>query len=183
MSRENVVRIGVLLWLAVVYTALWGDLSVGNVLAGLAIGALIMVAMPLPRVPVSGRLHPLSLLELIVVGSYYALESSLQIAWFAVRPAGAPVSGVLRVRMSIRSDLVFVLCTDVLNMIPGTMVLELDRTTHTVWVHVLDVGSDAAVEKFYRVTRRIERLLIQSFERPAEWRESDAPASVSEEER
>lgn len=57
--------------------------------------------------------------------------------------------------MSIRSDLVFVLCTDVLNMIPGTMVLELDRSTHTVWVHVLDVGSEAAVEKFYRVTRRV----------------------------
>lgn len=88
MSRETVVRIGVLLWLALVYTALWGDLSVANTLAGLAIGAVIMLAMPLPRVPVSGRLHPLSLLELIVVASYYALESSLQIAWFAV---GKPV--------------------------------------------------------------------------------------------
>lgn len=181
MSRETVVRIGVLLWLALVYTALWGDPSVANTLAGLAIGAVIMLAMPLPRVPVSGRLHPLSLLELIVVASYYALESSLQIAWFAVRPSGAPVSGVLRVRMSIRSDLVFVLCTDVLNMIPGTMVLELDRTTHTVWVHVLDVGSEAAVEKFYRVTRRVERLLIQSFERPGEWHESGSAATVSEE--
>ncbi|MFF0493894.1 Na+/H+ antiporter subunit E [Nocardia sp. NPDC004068] len=173
MNRERLVRVGVLLWLTVVYTALWGDLSVGNVLAGLVIGALIMVALPLPRVPIHGRLHPLSLLELIAVTSYYAIESSLQIAWFAVRPAGAPVSGVLRVRLAIRSDLVLVLCANVLNLIPGTMVLELDRQTHTAWVHVLDVGSEAAVDKFYRTTRRLEGLLIRSFERPAEWHEED----------
>jgi multicomponent Na+:H+ antiporter subunit E len=172
ISRETLVRIGVLLWLAIVYTALWGDLTVGNVLAGLAIGALIMLALPLPRVPIHGRLHPLSLVELLVVSTYYALESSLQIAWFAVRPAGAPVSGVLRVRLVIRSDLVLVLCADLLNLIPGTMVLELDRDTHTIWVHVLDVGSDKAVDNFYRSTRRLERLLIRSFERPAEWHEA-----------
>ena len=181
-SRDTVVRVGVLVWLAIVYMTLWGDPSVGNALAGLVIGALIMVALPLPRVPVSGRLHPLSLLELIVVGSYYAIESSLQIAWFAVRPAGAPVSGVLRVQLSIRSDLVFVLCADVLNLIPGTMVLELDRRTRTAWVHVLDVSSDAAVQKFYYVTRRVERLLIRSFERPSEWHESKEIATLSEEE-
>ncbi|WP_024801835.1 Na+/H+ antiporter subunit E [Nocardia sp. BMG51109] len=182
MSRETIVRIGVLLWLTLVYMALWGDLSFGNALAGLAIGTLIMIALPLPRAPVSGRLHPLSLIALIVVASYYALESSAQIAWFAIRPAGAPVSGVLRVRLSIRSDLVLVLCTDLMNLIPGTMVLELDRSTHTVWVHVLDVSSEAAVEKFYHVTHRLERLLIRSFERPEEWRESTVPANLSEEE-
>ncbi|MBF6329152.1 Na+/H+ antiporter subunit E [Nocardia transvalensis] len=169
MSRESLVRIGVLLWLAIVYTALWGDPTLANVVAGLAIGALIMVALPLPRVPIHGRLHPLSLLELVGVSAYYAIESSLQIAWFAIRPSGPPVSGVLRVRLEIRSDLVMVLCADLLNLIPGTIVLELDRQTHTVWVHVLDVGSDAAVDKFYRTTRRLEQLLIRAFERPTEW--------------
>ncbi|MFI5780975.1 Na+/H+ antiporter subunit E [Nocardia sp. NPDC051570] len=181
MTREGLVRIGVLLWLAIVYTALWGEVTVANVLAGLAIGALVMLALPLPRVPIHGRVHPLSLLELTAVSGYYALESSLQIAWFAVRPAGAPVSGVLRVRLEIRSDLVLVLCADLLNLIPGTMVLELDRQSHTVWVHVLDVGSEAAVDKFYRTTRRLEQLLIRSFERPGEWHETSGPTTVSEE--
>ncbi|MEV0295648.1 Na+/H+ antiporter subunit E [Nocardia sp. NPDC050710] len=166
MNRDNVVRVGVLVWLTLVYTALWGDLSVGNLLGGLAIGALIMVALPLPRIPVTGRLNPLSLVELLVVSTYYALESSFQVAWFAVRPALPPVSGVLRVNLSTRSDLVLVLCTDLLNLIPGTMVLEIDRPRCVVYVHVLDVGSDAAVDKFYRTTRRLERLLIDAFERP-----------------
>jgi multicomponent Na+:H+ antiporter subunit E len=176
MSRETAVRIGVLIWLAIVYTALWGDVSVGNLLAGLAIGALVMLALPLPQVPITGRVRLWPLFELLVIGTYYAVESSLQIAWFAIRPSGAPTSGVLRVRLAIRSDLVLVLCADLLNLIPGTMVLEIDRTNPTVWVHVLDVGSDAAVAKFYHSTRRLERLLIDSFERPA-----DAPARTEEE--
>nr|WP_245673195.1 Na+/H+ antiporter subunit E [Nocardia lijiangensis] len=166
IGRDSVVRGGVLLWLAAVYMALWGDLSIGNLVAGLAVGALVMVALPLPRIPVSGRLNLLSLAEVTVVSAYYALESSLQIAWFAIRPAGPPVSGVLRVGLSTKSDLVLVLTTDLLNLIPGTMVLEIDRNRCLVYVHVLDVGSDAAVARFYHQTRRLERLLISALERP-----------------
>ncbi|MEU1547163.1 Na+/H+ antiporter subunit E [Nocardia sp. NPDC005745] len=174
--RETVVRIGVLAWLTMVWLALWGDLSVANLLGGLVVGALIMLALPLPRVPVSGRLNPLPLVALIVSSAYYALESSLQVAWFAIRPAPMPVSGVLRVYARTRSDLVLVLWTDVLNLIPGTMVLEIDRRRWVVYVHVLDVGSDAAVDEFYRITRRLERLLIDAFERPTGWPRSRAAA-------
>ncbi|RMI34359.1 Na+/H+ antiporter subunit E [Nocardia stercoris] len=171
MNRDRLVRLGVLLWLALVYTVLWSDFSVANMVAGLVIAALITMLLPLPRVSIHGRLHPLSLLWLVIVSTYYALESSFQVAWFSVRPAGAPVSGVLRVRMTIRSPMVLVLCADVLNLIPGTMVLELDRDTSTLWVHVLDVSSDESVDYFYRTTRRLERLLISAFERPNEWQE------------
>ncbi|GAB2647213.1 Na+/H+ antiporter subunit E [Nocardia goodfellowii] len=165
VSRSVILRIALLVWLALVYTALWGDLSVANILAGLAVGALIIFALPLPRMPVAGQLNLRALAELIVVIVYYALESSFQIAWFAVRPAPPPVSGVLRVYLSTRSDLVMVLCTDLLNLIPGTMVLEIDRRRCAVYVHVLDVSSDAAVRRFYETTRRLDRLLVSAFER------------------
>ncbi|MBF6193313.1 Na+/H+ antiporter subunit E [Nocardia implantans] len=175
-KRDLTVRIGILMWLTVVWVALWGDLSTANVLGGLAVAALIMVALPLPRVPVSGRLNPLPLPELILASAYYALESSLQVAWLAIRPAPPPVSGVLRVYSATRSDLVLVLWTDLLNLIPGTMVLEIDRRRCVVYVHVLDVGSDAAVAAFFRTTRRLERLLIEAFERPTGWPYSRPPS-------
>ncbi|WP_067478142.1 Na+/H+ antiporter subunit E [Nocardia amamiensis] len=167
--RDTVVRIAILVWLTLVWIALWGDLSVANLLGGLVVATLIMVALPLPRVPVAGRLRLLPLIELLVVSAYYALESSLQVAWFAIRPAPTPVSGVLRVYSGTRSDLVLVLWADLLNLIPGTMVLEIDRRRCVVYVHVLDVGSEAAVDKFYRTTRRLERLLIEGLERPTGW--------------
>ncbi|WP_330233385.1 Na+/H+ antiporter subunit E [Nocardia sp. NBC_00508] len=167
--RNTVVRVGILVWLALVWIALWGDLSVANLLGGLMVAALIMVALPLPRVPVAGRLSLLPLIELLMASAYYALESSLQVAWLAIRPAPMPVSGVLRVYSGTRSDLVLVLWADLLNLIPGTMVLEIDRRRCVVYVHVLDVGSAGAVDKFYRTTRRLERLLIEGLERSTGW--------------
>nr|WP_067642025.1 Na+/H+ antiporter subunit E [Nocardia coubleae] len=168
VNRQNVLRLGVLAWLTAVWVALWGDLSAANVLAGGVVALIVVFALPLPRIPVTGRFHPLSFLELIAAATYYALESSVQVAWFALRPAGPPVSGVLRVALGIQSDLVLVICTDLLNLIPGTMVLEIDRQRCVVYVHVLDVGSDKAVDDFYRTTRRLERLIIDAFERRGE---------------
>jgi multicomponent Na+:H+ antiporter subunit E len=171
VNRSRVVSLFVLIWLTIVYVWLWGDISVANVAGGLVVGGVIMVALPLPRVQVEGRLHPLSFAVLVALTAYYALESSAQVAWLAVRPGAPPVTGVLRVQLSIKSDLVLVLCCDVLNLIPGTMVLEIDKVRRVVYVHVLDVSSDAAVDKFYRTTRRLEQLFISAFERPAEWKE------------
>ncbi|KAA0022160.1 Na+/H+ antiporter subunit E [Antrihabitans cavernicola] len=165
MSRTATVRLFVLAWLAAVWVLLWGDISIANVLAGLAVGLLIMTLLPLPRVPVDGRAHLWSIIQLIWLTAYYALESSAQVAWLAVRPGPPPVTGVLRVRLSIESDLVMVLCCDVLNLIPGTMVIELDKERRLAYVHVLDVGSERSVERFYSTTRRLEQLFIDSFER------------------
>lgn len=167
MNREKLVWVGVLAWLTAIWVALWGQISVANVVGGLAVGLVIMVALPLPRVPVRGRVRVLPLVQLAGVSIYYALESSLQLAWFAIRPAPPPIPGILRVRFRFTSDLVMVLCTNLLNLIPGTMVLEIDRERRMVYVHVIDVGSEEAVAKFVHINRRLERLLIAAFERPS----------------
>ena len=172
MNRSRLVQLSVLVWLAVVWVLLWGDISIANIAGGFAVGFLVMVLMPLPRVPVEGRVHPVSTLVLLASIVYFALESSAQVAWLAIRPRPLPSTGVLRVQLQIRSDLVLVLCCDVINMIPGTMALEIDKARRQAYIHVLDAGSEAAVAKFYRSTHQLERLFINAFERDTDWQES-----------
>jgi multicomponent Na+:H+ antiporter subunit E len=167
VNRDNVLRIGVLIWLTAVWVALWGQVSLANVLAGAGVGVVIMVTLPLPWIPVRGRLRLLPLAKLAAISVYYGLESSFQLAWFALRPAPPPVSGVLEVGFAFRSDLVMVLCTNLINLIPGTMVLEIDREHCAAYVHVIDVSSAEAVAKFYHTIRVLERLLIDGLERRA----------------
>lgn len=164
MNRETAVRAGVWLWLTAVWVALWGELSWANVITGGLLAVVITVVLPLPRVPVYGTVRPWPLVKLLVVSTFYALQSGGQMAWLAVRPAPAPVSGVLRVSLDFRSDMVLVLCTALLNIIPGTMVLQLDRERRTAYVHVMDISSERAVTSFYSTTRRLENLLIAGFE-------------------
>jgi multicomponent Na+:H+ antiporter subunit E len=170
--RRTALRVWVLCWLILVWILLWGTVSAANVLSGLAIALVITVLLPLPTVPIEGRLHPLSLLRLVVTVAYYLVLSSVQVAWLAVRPGPPPLSAVLRAHLAVKSDLVLALAVNIFNLIPGSIVLEIDQTRRMLYMHVIDVGSERAVNRFYSQVTEVERLLIASFEREENWRPS-----------
>lgn len=172
MNRGRLRQLGILLWLTTVWVALWGNVSIANIAGGLAVSLLIMLLLPLPRVPVEGRIHLWSLAQLIGLAIWYAAQSSLQLAWLAIRPSPPPVTGVLRYHLNFKSDLVLTLCVDIINLIPGTMVLEIDQPRRIAYIHVLDVGSEKAVNRFYTTIAQLERLFVASFERDADWKPS-----------
>jgi multicomponent Na+:H+ antiporter subunit E len=171
--RKVILRAWVLCWLMLVWVLLWGDVSAANVLSGLLVGLLITVLLPLPPVPIEGRLHPMSLLRLVIQVAYYLVMSSIQVAWLAVRPGPPPRTAVLRAHLALKSDLVLALAVNIMNLIPGGIVLEIDQTRRLIYVHVLDVGTDRGVNRFYHQVAEVERLLIATFEREAHWRPSD----------
>ncbi len=133
---------------------------------------MIMLWLPLPPVPVEGRLHPLPLLRLVVTVAYYLLASSVQVAALALRPGPPPLTAVLRAHVAVKSDLVLALAVNIINLTPGTVVLEIDQARRMIYVHVLDVGSDRTVKRFYRQISGLQKLLVASFERDADWRPS-----------
>jgi multicomponent Na+:H+ antiporter subunit E len=170
--RRIALRAWVLCWLILVWILLWGTVSTANILSGLVIALLITLLLPLPAVPVEGKLHPLSLLRLIVTVFYYLALSSVQVAWLAVKPGPPPLSAVLRAHVAVKSDLVLALAVNIFNLIPGSIVLEIDQTRRMLYMHVIDVGSDRAVNRFYRQVAVVQRLLVSTFEREADWRPS-----------
>jgi multicomponent Na+:H+ antiporter subunit E len=170
--RRIWLRVWVLCWLILVWILLWGTFSAANIVSGLAIALVITLLLPLPAVPVEGRLHPLSLLRLIATVAYYLVLSSVQVAWLAVKPGPPPLNAVLRAHLAVKSDLVLALAVNIFNLIPGSIVLEIDPARRMIYLHVIDVGSDRAVERFYRQVAKVERLLVATFEREADWRPS-----------
>ncbi len=170
--RRLALRAWMLCWLALVWVLLWGTLSVANIVSGLVIALMITLLLPLPPVPVEGRVHLLSLLRLIATVAYYLLESSVQVAWLAVKPGPPPLTAVLRAHFAVKSDLVFALAVNIVNLTPGTIALEIDQARRVVYIHVIDVGSDRALSRFYRQIGQFERLLIAAFERESDWRPS-----------
>jgi multicomponent Na+:H+ antiporter subunit E len=168
--RQWLLRVWVLCWLTLVWMLLWGSVSAANALSGLAVALVITVLLPLPPVPIEGRLHPLSLLRLVAQVTYYLVLSSVQVAWLAVKPGPPPRTAVLRAHLALKSDLVLALAVNVINLIPGTIVLEIDQTRRMIYVHVIDAGSDRSVSRFYHQVAEVERLLIASFERGSDWK-------------
>ncbi|MFT4045054.1 MAG: Na+/H+ antiporter subunit E [Gordonia sp. (in: high G+C Gram-positive bacteria)] len=170
--REVAVRLWTIAWLAAVWVLLWGTVSVANVIAGIVVAIAIIVLLPLPRVAVEGRIHPLSVARLIARLIIDFFVSSAQVAWAAIRPGYRPLGAVIRVRVAIKSDMVLTLAVDYLNMIPGTMVLEINHRRRMLYVHVFDVRSEKKVRAFHRQIAYVERMFIKAFERDSEWHPS-----------
>jgi multicomponent Na+:H+ antiporter subunit E len=176
--RWLALRVWLLCWLILVWILLWGNVSAANIVSGLAVASVITLLLPLPAVPVEGRVHPLSLLRLIIQVAYYLVLSSVQVAWLAIKPGPPPLNAVLRVHLALKSDLVLALAVNIFNLIPGSIVLEIDQARRMIYVHVIDVGSDRAVNRFYRQVSVVERLLVEAFEREADWRPSASREST-----
>ncbi len=171
-GREVAVRLWTIAWLTFVWVLLWGTVSWANILGGIAVAVVILTLLPLPRVPVEGRIHPGTVLLLVVLLVRDFFASSAEVAWLAIRPGRPPLSAVLRARVAIKSDLVLTLAVDYINLVPGTMVVEIDHRRRLLYVHLIDVSSEKKVRDFHAQMARVERLFVRAFERDSEWHPS-----------
>ncbi|MFN3600242.1 MAG: Na+/H+ antiporter subunit E [Dietzia sp.] len=175
-------RVFMMLWLTFAWVMLWGPVEVGTIVAGLLAAIVVMVLLPLPRVPVEGLVRPVSTVWLVIVVAYYLVRSSIAVAWLSVRPQAPPRSAVLRAPMRLKSDFTLALAVNTLNLMPGGVVVRVDPVARYVYVHVLDAGSPEAVERFRRQTAHVEELYVRAFERPEDWRPSPQHYSAPAEE-
>lgn len=187
MNRTRWHALGVVAWLTAVWVLLWGTLSVANVLGGIVVAVGIRLLLPLPTVPTEGRLRPLVLLQLLGLIGRELVVSSAQVAWLSVRPGPPPHASIGAVPLTTQSDLVLTLVVNVLNIQPGTLVVDMDRDTRVLYVHVLDVhrrisndddarahhGADLA--ELRASTTRLEALMSRAFSTPTGDRHSVPP--------
>lgn len=155
--------------LATIWVLLWGRVTIANIVMGVVVASLLLLLLPLPPVPVQGRVHPVAVLKLSGLFAWYLLVSSIQLMWLAIKPGPTPQTGVLRVPVNLKSDLVLVLASSITTLIPGSIVLEIDQVRRILYCHVIDVGSARSVERFYQQVAQVERLLVAAFERDDEW--------------
>jgi multicomponent Na+:H+ antiporter subunit E len=154
-------------WLTAVWVLLWGDLSPGNVLAGLALAAAILVALPLPRIVVGIRVRPWPFVVLVTRFLADVVVASCQVAWLTVRPRPVPPSSVVTVQLRTRDELFATLVGEMMSLVPGSLIVDLDGRTGHLSMHVLDVATPDQAEAFRRsVLEQEERLLRALAARP-----------------
>ncbi len=135
-------------WLAAVWVFLWGDVSWANVLAGLAVGLVVTLVFRMAPIDVHGRLHPWALVVLVVRFAVDLVRASAEVSWLALRPAYTPRGAVIGVQLRSHSDLYLTLTAELVSLVPGALVIEANRHTGRLYLHVLDLahsGGEAAV--------------------------------------
>ncbi|MET8357197.1 Na+/H+ antiporter subunit E [Micromonospora sp. NPDC005171] len=163
--RDQAVALG---WLVLVWNLLWGDITWGNLVGGLLVGGAVLVFFPLPAVSFGGRLRPRALL--VFAGRFVVelVSASLHIARIAVQPGYRPRGAIIAVRLRVPTDLNLALTAEVVSLVPGTLILEVDRDAGTLYLHVLDTHGPADLDVSRDRTLAVERRIVRAVGSTAE---------------
>ena len=149
-------------WLTVVWLALWGAVTPWLVVSGVLVAVLACLAFPLPPVSLGSRVNPWRLLLLVLRFLVDVVHASLQVSWVVLRPR--PVrNAVVAVDLESSSDFVMTSVAAMLSLVPGSIVVEARRSTHTLYLHVLDVPDRASAERFRQDALAVEQRFLAAF--------------------
>jgi multicomponent Na+:H+ antiporter subunit E len=161
--RYRALQPGALLWLTVVWVVLWGDVSVANIVSGAALAVVVSLVFPLPPVHMRLRIRPLWLLWLAVRFLVDVVVASTEVAWKVLTLRGAPRNAVIEVNLRTPSDFVLTVVGELTSLVPGSIVVEARRSSHTLFLHVLDARDGAGVERVRQATHALERRVVLAF--------------------
>lgn len=169
-TRRRALRtqVATIVWLTVVWVLLWGGLTVANVLAGAAIAVLLTRAFPMPPIEFHGRVHPASLLYLVVRFHADLVVASAQVAARALRPGPPPRGAVIGVQLRSHSDLYLTMVAEMTTLVPGSVVVEAHRVTGVLYVHWFDIRTTDDVEKARREVLATEARVLRALGSDAE---------------
>ena len=157
-------HLGLLTWLTVVWVALWGSLTVANVLGGLAVASVLLLLRPLPALPDQGRVRPLAALRFLLVFLWELVKASATVVGQVLRPRSSLRQAVIAVPVVGVSDRLLTLLANAVSLTPGTLALEVDRPRAVLYVHVLDIGGkEGAADEVRASILGLERLAILAF--------------------
>ena len=163
---QDRIRPWFVVWLTVMWILLMGELSWGNVFGGFALAVLITIVLPLPPLPTGGmRIDVVQLVKFIISWVCGLFVAAVQVSWLAIRPADPPQSAIFQVPMRLASELELYFATCAYNLQPGGCVTDIDLANRMWTIHVLDAGSQAAIDKALRDVADLEASMIAIFEK------------------
>ena len=150
-------------WLVLVWILLWGTWSWANLISGVLVAVAVLTLLPLPHVVGGTRVRPVPLLVFLGHFVFDLFSSGAEVAWQAVRPGGVRRTAIVRVQLRADSDLLLTMIAEATSLVPGSLVLDLDREQRLMTLHLLPVRDREDVERKKAHVLVVERRLVRAF--------------------
>jgi multicomponent Na+:H+ antiporter subunit E len=155
-------------WLVLVWMLLWGTWSWANLLSGLLVALTVLTLLPLPHVVGGARVRPVPLLAFLGHFVVDLFVSGADVAWQALRPRGVRRTAIVQVQLRADSDLLLTMVAEATSLVPGSLVLDLDREQRVMTLHLLPVRDLDDVERKRARVLVVEGRLVRAFGSPAD---------------
>lgn len=163
-SRLARVQWGSLILLTIVWVMLMGDITLGNIVAGALVASGIMVVFPLPPVAVGIRPHLVGVLVLVLRFLWDLTVASIQVGWLTVRPGRTVHGVVVDLRLRTSNELLQTITSQMVGLVPGTVVIDMDSQNRLLTLHMLDIDSREEAEEVRRRVLAQEARVIRALD-------------------
>jgi multicomponent Na+:H+ antiporter subunit E len=158
-ARSQVV---LLLGLVLLWCLLWGQFTVLSVVSGVVLAVVISLLFYLPAIDLSGRINLWHTVVFFVRLILDIGRASVQVAWLVIDPKYRPSSAILAIPLDTRSDLIMTWTAEAISLVPGSIVVDVDRQESVLYVHVINVSSDDDLEDFRASVFATEKRLVMA---------------------
>lgn len=149
--------------LIVVWVMLWGEVTPFIVAGGVVVSVLVLLIFPPSSVWWPTTVRPWPALVLLVRFLYDLVRASITVAWLAVWPKPLPRSAVIGIDLHTDSELLMTITAELVCLVPGTLLIDLDADRRRMWLHVLDASDldKVRAETFEQERRVVEALAVR----------------------
>ncbi|GAA4489873.1 Na+/H+ antiporter subunit E [Microbacterium panaciterrae] len=168
--REIGLQLPFLLWLIVLWMLLWGQFTVLSALTGIVVALFVTRVFRLPTIELSGRINLWWTAILVVQFFAAVVHGSLSVAAQVLNLRRQPGAAIVAVPLRYADDLVMTHVAVTSSLIPGSLVVEADRGTRTLYLHVIGVRSRTDVDRQRAGVLRWERRIVRALGSPAQIR-------------
>lgn len=150
------------IWLVALWMLLWGQFTVLAALTGLAVAIFVTRVFRLPPVELSGRVN--LWWGLIFFGEFLLslVRGSLTVAWQVLDVRRQPGTAIIAVPMVTDDDLIMTHVAVTASLIPGSLIVDVDRDRRVLYLHVIGVRDMAQVEAQRRSVQHWEERIVRA---------------------
>ena len=159
--RRRVLQPRAVATIALAWVLLWDRVTWGNVVNGVLVGLAVTYAFPLPSIEFHGRLRPHRLAWLIVRFLADLVVASWQVMLLAFGTR-RPRNAVIEVQLRSRSDFYLTITAELVALVPGSVVVDARRSTSVLYLHLLDVRGEGAIDAQRAHVLAVERRVLRA---------------------
>jgi multicomponent Na+:H+ antiporter subunit E len=162
-------QVPLLLALVVLWMLLWGSVTPLTIVTGIVVAVVVTRTFYLPPVELANRFNLFWFA--VFLGRFFGelIVASFQVALQAFARRPVPFSAIVRVDLRTRSDFIMTGVSLAVSLVPGSLVLEVDRANARLYIHTLDVSTPEEVEKAREHVLSLEHDLLRAWGSAEEW--------------
>ncbi|MBB3157517.1 multicomponent Na+:H+ antiporter subunit E [Microbacterium proteolyticum] len=155
-------QLPLLVWLVALWMLLWGQLTWLALLTGLVMAVFVTRVYRLPPIELSGRINLWYGLVFVVTFLGAVIKGSLIVAWQVLDFRRQPGAAIIAVPLRVDDDVIMAHTAVTASLIPGSLIVDVDRDNRTLFLHTIGVRSNEDAEHQRRVVLRWEARITRA---------------------